>query len=94
MLLASTDRYEQLLQVSKRYGLLAFARPLSRCAACGLRLEAVPKATILGLVPAIVSERYDDFRRCPGCGKVYWKGDRARSIEPTLRRLAGDAGQA
>jgi uncharacterized protein len=89
MLVASTSPFDQLAQVCRRFGLLAFASPLSRCSACGRRLLAANKTQVMDRVPAIVAERYEEFLACPECGKVFWRGDHARSIEPLLRRLRG-----
>jgi uncharacterized protein len=90
MLLLAVDPYGQLLEACARFGLDRFWRPLSLCSACGGRLRPARKSDILPLLPPIVAERYDEFSRCPACGKAYWKGDHARSIEPLLERLRGD----
>jgi uncharacterized protein len=93
MLILSKDPFDQLLEACSRFGLAGLWRPLSLCAACGGELRPASKAEAAPLVPRIVAEKYDEFRRCPACGKLFWKGDHARSIEPLLERLrAGTAG--
>jgi uncharacterized protein with PIN domain len=48
--------------------------PLSRCAVCNSVLETVPPAQIADHVPPYVLRTHDEFRRCAGCGRVYWPG--------------------
>jgi uncharacterized protein len=90
MLVLSADPYRQTLEVSARFGLDRLWQPLSLCSSCGAEIEAAPKAEVLPFLPALVAARYAEFMRCPECGKVFWKGDHARSIEPLLARLRGD----
>lgn len=87
MLLRSTEAEIQVQEVLRRFGLGGRIKPLSRCAACGRLLEPVPKALVLGLLPPLVAARYENFLRCPGCGKTYWQGLHLRSLEPLLERL-------
>jgi uncharacterized protein with PIN domain len=90
MLVLSTDPYDQLLEVCLRFGLAALWNPLCLCSRCGGGLRPIPKDEALPRLPKVVAERYEDFRICPSCGQLYWKGDHARSIEPLLERLRAD----
>ncbi|MBN1814204.1 MAG: Mut7-C RNAse domain-containing protein [Anaerolineae bacterium] len=47
---------------------------LSRCAVCNTALEQVPPEDVASRVPPYVVRTQTDFRRCPGCGRVYWPG--------------------
>jgi uncharacterized protein with PIN domain len=47
---------------------------LSRCAVCNTELEPVSPEDIAIRVPPYVVRTQTDFRRCPGCGRVYWPG--------------------
>jgi uncharacterized protein with PIN domain len=90
MLIRSREAYAQLLEVCRRFGLAPRLRPFSLCASCGSALVAADKAELVGLIPAIVAERYEEFYRCPVCGKPYWKGDHFRNLLPFLDRLRAD----
>ena len=90
MLVRSTDHYEQLLEVMRRYGLAGKISPFSRCTVCGGKLEPAAKSGLESALPDIVARRYDDFSACRRCGKAYWKGDHFRNIEPFLERLRND----
>jgi len=90
MLILAQDPYRQLLEVCARFALDRLWKPLSLCSACGAEIESASKAEVIHLLPEIVAERYNEFSRCPACGKIFWKGDHARNIEPLLARLRSD----
>lgn len=90
MLLRSRDPYEQLVEVSLRFGLASRMHPFSRCATCGSPLVAASRGEVLALVPPIVARRYPEFFLCPSCRKPYWKGDHLKTIAPLLERLRRD----
>ena len=94
MLILSRDPYGQLFEVCRRFGLSAMWKPLSLCSSCGAKLEPLSRQEAEPLVPSIVSRSCDSFRSCPACGKVFWRGDHSRSIEPLLERLGRDLEQA
>ncbi|MCX7040212.1 MAG: twitching motility protein PilT [Spirochaetes bacterium] len=56
----------------------------SRCMSCNEPLVRVEKSAALPLVPPRVAEAYEVFSRCPGCGKLYWRGTHWEK----MRRLA------
>ena len=82
----------QVVEVVKRFGLLDAIAPFSRCFVCNTPLEAVDKAAIAEQLPARTAELHTVFRRCPTCGRVYWKGshyDRMRALIESVQREAG-----
>jgi uncharacterized protein len=87
MLVLSPMHEDQVVEVALRFGLAERMRAFSRCSLCGEPLAAAEKAGILDFVPPKVAGRYDEFFRCTGCGKVYWKGDHFRNIDPFLGRV-------
>ena len=60
---------------------------LTRCLGCNSPLEPRSREGVRGLVPARVFSAQNDFRGCPGCGKVYWAGSHAGRIVARLTRL-------
>lgn len=63
---------EQLREVLER-----FAPPLhpwTRCPRCNGELAPVSKAEVANDLQPGTRRTYDEFRRCPGCGQVYWRG--------------------
>jgi uncharacterized protein with PIN domain len=48
--------------------------PLSRCPVCNGVLEELSPAEAADRVPPYVRRTQTEFRRCPGCDRVYWPG--------------------
>lgn len=63
-------------------------RLLSRCLECNSELVTVSPAEIAGEVPPYVKQTQDDFKRCPSCKKVFWRGTHREHILRRLLRLA------
>jgi uncharacterized protein len=88
---ATTPRV-QLVEVVKRFGLLDAIAPFSRCFVCNTPLEPVEKDAIAQQLPARTADLHTEFRQCPTCGRVYWKGshyDRMRALIESVQREAG-----
>ena len=60
--------------------------PLTRCTACGGRLEAVPTAEVADRLPPGTRRTFDEFSRCVACARVYGHGAHARRIEALVAR--------
>lgn len=73
-LVRSPTPREQLAAVLARHACAASAQPLSRCLACNEPL--VPERLESGLAEAPPKTRLwcREFRRCPACRKLFWKG--------------------
>ena len=59
-------------------------RPFSRCGECNGQLVDLPHAAAQGLVPPYVWHTQTTFRRCPDCGRVYWKGTHWPALQARL----------
>lgn len=64
----------QLAELIQRLQLCAEIAPFTRCTLCNGLLEPVPPEAVAPGLPPRVRERRKDYWRCPGCGRVYWKG--------------------
>jgi uncharacterized protein with PIN domain len=58
----------------------------SRCLSCNQVLAPVAKELVQEEVPPHVYRTQQEFRRCPSCGRVYWRGTHWRNM---LRELHG-----
>jgi hypothetical protein len=58
--------------------------PLTRCTACGARLEPVPKADVADRLPPGTRRTFDDYSCCAACGRVYWHGAHAGRINALI----------
>lgn len=73
-LLRSLDSTEQLRQVVTRYRLWQWVKPFQRCLRCNQPLQVVSKEQILPRLQPLTRKYFDEFRLCPACNQVYWKG--------------------
>ena len=73
-LLRSLNSTEQLYEVVKRYGLVNWVKPFQRCLRCNHPLESVEKEMVLEKLEPLTKKYYDEFKLCPACKQVYWKG--------------------
>jgi uncharacterized protein len=61
-------------------------RLLGRCLRCNLPLEPMEASQARARVPPFVARTQEEYRACPGCGRIYWRGTH---VERMLRRLEG-----
>lgn len=83
---------EQLADVLGR-----FAPPLApwtRCVACNGPLAQVTKSEVEAELLPGTRRTYDEFRRCAGCGRVYWRGAHSRRLAAIVATATRTAGQA
>lgn len=82
----SDDLDQQLRQVADAFGLVA-DEGMVRCTVCNGELELMPKEQLAGQVPEGALENHQEFFKCRGCGKVYWKGSHWNNIRKRLGAL-------
>lgn len=87
--LVRSDRVaEQVREVLDRFDLRDQTRPLSRCARCNALLRAVAKREVEASLPPRTRRHCRRFRRCPGCGAIYWRGAHTAALTDWLREVA------
>ena len=86
--LRETGSRAQTAEVLRRFDLAGELRPFTRCMACNGCLEMVDKEHARSSIPPRVAERYEEFRRCPECGRVYWKGTHYQRMERWIAELS------
>ena len=64
------------------------------CLECNVSLEKVTRDEVRSEVPDYVYRTQQEFRRCSGCGRVYWPGTHRERILSTLERLLKDRNAA
>jgi putative pyruvate formate lyase activating enzyme len=86
---------QQLVEVVRRFELAAAARPFGRCLRCNGVLETIDPELVADRVPPRVRREQREFRRCPDCDGLYWKGSHyARMLRLVEASLAGRTGTA
>lgn len=74
----AADPRAQVIEVLARFDFARAARPFTRCTVCNAVLTSVDKADVVDKVPPGSRERFEEFRSCPGCSRVYWEGSHMR----------------
>ncbi len=91
LLIRDEELGAQLRQVLSAFGLTVDRERFgTRCGACNGRLVEVPRESVAGVVPPFVFRHQTAFRRCEGCGRIYWRGTHDRLFRERLRRLLGE----
>ena len=79
---------EQVGEVLERFDLHSQIRPFRRCMVCNSPIERVDKETVADALPRKVRELHDEFYRCAGCRKVYWKGTHYHDMMEQIQNLS------
>jgi uncharacterized protein with PIN domain len=89
VLIESDRPQKQIRQVIDSLGLDSRFRPFSLCLECNQLLVERAKDEVKDLVPPYVFKTQGQFRQCPNCGRIYWRGTHWRAM---LKRLEGFKG--
>lgn len=84
----SQDPTEQTTEVVGRFDLVPSVAPFTRCLHCNELLQDVSKSEVNEQLEPLTRIYYDQFRRCAGCGKIYWRGSHFSKLEALLKRFA------
>jgi uncharacterized protein len=94
----SAEPEEQTREVLRRFGLTSdpgHLAPYTRCLRCNAMLQPVSKSAVLDLLSdePLTLRYYHKFRRCTGCGRIYWPGTHFEKLASRLRRLTDFGGK-
>jgi uncharacterized protein with PIN domain len=78
---------EQAVEVVRRFELLDAFVPYSRCLRCNRVLESVRKDEVISHLEPLTRIYYHEFRRCAGCGKIYWAGSHFAKLQARIAKL-------
>lgn len=87
----ATDPSTQTIEVVRRFDLAGALRPLERCSICNVPLRPETREDVSDRVPAGTMLHASDFRSCPGCGRVYWRGAHYERIAGLIERVRREA---
>jgi len=86
LLVASEQLDDQIRQVLQDLGLES-DRPFCRCPVCNEPLETIDREAAQARVPAYVARAHKEFKYCPACRRVYWRGTHWQQICERLDQL-------
>jgi uncharacterized protein len=78
---------QQTLEVIRRLDLPQRLAPLTRCVRCNGKLAAVSKDEIAYDLEPLTRRYYEEFSRCPDCGRIYWAGSHHAKLLSLVERL-------
>jgi uncharacterized protein with PIN domain len=79
---------DQLVEVFSRLALRPSATlERSRCGECNGVLQEVAREEVAPVLPPFVLATAPRFRRCTGCGRVYWPGTHGARILSRMRAV-------
>ena len=84
MAVASDAPLQQLVEVVRVFDLRRPAEFLTRCLVCNVSLEMLPADQARDVVPPRSRDLPGVVRRCPSCGRVYWRGSHVRRMEAAI----------
>ena len=90
--LRSQNPLEQTIEVLRRFDLGSIVSPFSRCLRCNALLEPAEKEKVIGQLEPLTKIYYDEFRRCSGCGQVYWSGSHFTKLQKRLKQIRANLG--
>jgi uncharacterized protein with PIN domain/sulfur carrier protein ThiS len=83
----STHPNEQVQEVLERFDLYGCVKPLERCLRCNTILEPIEKESIVHRLPPMVAGAFNEFRHCPDCTRIYWKGSHYTRMESFINTI-------
>jgi uncharacterized protein with PIN domain len=86
-LVRSIDPEEQIIEVVQRFDLVAGIDPFARCMECNGVIESVAKADVEHSLEPLTKRYFNEFRRCPDCGRVFWRGSHYERLEALVDRI-------
>lgn len=91
-LIRSVHHRQQLREVLARFRPTHLLDPFSRCLVCNAALVEVAKEEVIHTLEPLTKKYYSFFKRCSGCGKVYWHGSHIARMEEILRSVLKEFG--
>jgi uncharacterized protein len=85
--LRETDSRRQAAEIVRRYQLVDAIRPFVRCMACNAELVDAAKSQVIDRLPPRTAQLYEEFRQCPRCRRIYWKGSHYRRMQQWIASL-------
>jgi uncharacterized protein with PIN domain len=83
----SQNADEQTVEVIRRFGLFGSFAPFTRCLRCNALLRQVSKAEVIERLEPLTKTYYEQFRRCTGCGQIYWAGSHFSKLQKRLQEI-------
>lgn len=77
---------EQIIEVFGRLDLKDMTQPFIRCIECNTLLLSVTKEEIQERLLPGTRKYYNEFRKCPGCDRIYWEGSHYEKMKDFIEQ--------
>jgi uncharacterized protein with PIN domain len=81
-----TDPELQLAEVLEQFDLADEMEPFSRCLRCNTPVAAIDAGTVSDRLLPRTRTSFQEFRHCPGCGRIYWQGAHYGRLAALIQR--------
>jgi uncharacterized protein with PIN domain len=88
VIIQSDQPGDQIRQVIDTLNLDSRFKPFTICLECNRPLVERIKDEVKELVPPYVFKTQDQFRQCPGCRRIYWRGTHWRAMTKKLEKFS------
>lgn len=85
--LRATNPREQLIEVLQRFDLFRSISPFERCMHCNALLRPIAKEMIAERLLPETRQHYEEFRTCPHCDRIYWKGSHYQRMQRLIESI-------
>jgi uncharacterized protein with PIN domain len=85
--LRSQSPLEQTIEILRRFDLSSALKPCTRCLRCNAPLQTIEKAKVIEQLEPLTKIYYEQFRRCTGCGQIYWPGSHFEKLEARIAEI-------
>ena len=85
--LRSQEPLKQTIEILRRFDLVDLVRPFTRCLRCNALLQSIDKNTVIDRLEPLTKIYYHDFRRCTGCGQLYWPGSHFGKLQTRIQKI-------
>jgi uncharacterized protein with PIN domain len=89
VLVESEEPERQMRQLMDTFDLKGQSRPFTLCLECNEPLEDRTREEVKGRVPPYVYRTQTQYRECPKCHRIYWRGTHWEAMVRRMDRLTG-----
>lgn len=86
-LVRTLEPLAQLEEVTRRFGLRKWICPFRRCIRCNHLLAPIEKQAVIDRLKPLTRLYFDEFRICPSCSQIYWKGSHFKRMQQIIESL-------
>lgn len=81
----------QLIEIIRRFDLAGAIVPFRRCMRCNGILQPVKKEDVLSQLQPLTKKYFDEFKICPECRQVYWKGSHYERMNQLINQILANS---